>query len=70
MRVGMDLTARQRLILSILEETAGGVALRDILPRVKNGATTRQIRDDLQVLRTLALADPVGWGRGARWRRR
>lgn len=70
MRVGMDLTARQREILSILGETAGGVALRDILPRVRNGATTRQIRDDLQVLRTVELADPVGWGRGARWRRR
>ena len=70
LRVGMDLTARQREILTILEATAGGVALRDILPRMKNGATTRQVRDDLQVLRTLDLAGPTGRGRGARWRRR
>jgi len=68
-RVGLDLTERQRAILAILGETPQGVALRDILPRLVNGATARQVRKDLQALRTLELAGPIGQGRGARWRR-
>ena len=69
-RVGRDLAERQRSILLLLEEAPDGMALRDILRRLTNGATARQIRDDLQVLRTLELAAPSGRGRGARWRRR
>ena len=68
-RVGRDLTERQRTILMILGESPDGAALRDILPRLVNGATARQVREDLQVLRTLDLAGPAGRGRGARWRR-
>ena len=68
-RVGLDLTERQRAILAILGVTPQGVALRDILPRLVNGATARQVRKDLQALRTLELAGPTGQGRGARWRR-
>ena len=69
-RVELDLTERQRAILAILDETQPGVALRDILPRLVNGATARQVRSDLQALRTLELAGSIGRGRGARWRRR
>ena len=69
-RVARDLTERQRAILAILDETPHGVALRDILPRLVNGATARQVREDLQMLRTLDLAGPTGRGRGARWQRR
>lgn len=68
-RVGRDLTERQRAILAMLDETQDGVALRDIVPRLVNGATARQVREDLQILRTLDLAGLVGRGRGARWRR-
>ena len=69
-RVGRDLTERQRAILAVLDETPRGAALRDILPRLVNGATARQIREDLQILRALDLVGPAGRGRGARWRRR
>ena len=68
-RIERALTERQRAILALLDEEPPGVALRNILPRLVNGATARQVREDLQALRTLDLAGPVGRGRGARWRR-
>lgn len=69
-RVGTVLSERQRSILAILEEHPSGAPLRDIISRLVNGATERQVRDDLQALRTLDLAEPAGHGRGARWRRK
>lgn len=69
-RVGRDLTEGQRSILLLLEEAPNGMPLRELLSRLTNGATVRQVREDLQVLRTLDLAAPRGRGRGARWRRR
>lgn len=69
-RVGRDLTERQRSILLLLEEAPNGMPLRELLSRLTNGATVRQVREDLQVLRTLDLAALRGRGRGARWRRR
>lgn len=69
-RVGKDLTRRQRSILAILEEAPSGTTLRNILDRLVNGATERQVRKDLQMLRALDLAGPTGHGRGARWQRR
>ena len=69
-RVERDLSERQRAILMTLGDSPGGIALRDLLPRVVNGATARQVREDLQALRTLGLTEPTGRGRGARWRRR
>lgn len=67
---GKDLTERQRSILAILDEAPSGTTLRNILDRLVNGATERQVRKDLQTLRTLDLAGPTGHGRGARWTRR
>lgn len=69
-RVETALTERQRSILAILEEHPSGASLRDIFSRLVNGATERQVRDDLQALRTLDLAETSGHGRGARWRRK
>ncbi len=70
LRVERDLTERQRAILMALEEERGGMALRDILLRLTNGASARQVRDDLQTLQALDMARTTGRGRGARWRRR
>ncbi len=70
-RAEHEFTQRQYMILTVLEEAAAsGVALRDILRHLTNGASVRQVRNDLQVLRVLDLAEPIGRGRGARWCRR
>lgn len=69
-RVGRDLADRQRAILTVLHESVGGIALREIHARLGAGATERQVREDLATLRTLGLVIPSGHGRGARWNRR
>lgn len=69
-RVGKDLTERQRAILGILDASPFGAPLRGILSELVNGATERQVRDDLQALRTLDLVAPIGHGRGSRWKKR
>ena len=69
-RVERDITDRQRAILSLLAGTRDGYALREIVPRLNNSATSRQVREDLWILRTLGLAECRGRGRGARWNRR
>ena len=69
-RVGKDLTERQRSILAFLGVSPSGAPLRDILYGLVNGATERQVRDDLQALRTLDLVEPIGHGRGSRWKKR
>ena len=69
-RVERDITDRQRVILALLAGTRDGYALREIVPRLNNSATSRQVREDLWILRTLGLAECRGRGRGARWTRR
>ena len=68
-RVGRDVTERQRMILTFLDQASRGLALREILSNLGGTATERQVREDLRVLRTLGLASPSGHGRGARWDR-
>jgi len=68
-RVRRDVTERQRSILSLLDESGEGLALRDFHYRLSAGTTERQVRDDLAILRTLGLAVALGHGRGARWLR-
>lgn len=70
LRVGRDLSERQREILSILDASAAGLPLREIHVGLEGGATVRQVREDLASLRTFGLAVPTGHGRGARWKRR
>ena len=69
-RVEREISDRQRAILSLLAGTRDGYALREIVPRLNNSATSRQVREDLWILRTLGLAECRGRGRGARWNRR
>lgn len=62
------MTERQQAILALLDESGGGLALRNIHARLGPRATERQVREDLATLRTLGLAIPSGHGRGARWK--
>ena len=66
-RVSRDVTERQQAILALLAGSRGGLALREILDGIGNGAKERQVRADLAVLKTLGLASSSGHGRGARW---
>ena len=66
-RVGHNLSERQRMILALLDESPVGLALRDIIAQAEGGATSRQIRADLSLLRSLGLVEYAGRGRGARW---
>lgn len=65
-RIGHDLTDRQREILDVLA-SAGAIRLGEILPLLKQGATERALRDDLNLLRRLKLVGCKGYARGARW---
>ena len=66
-RVGRDLSERQQAILALLEQSGRGLALREIIAHLEPQATQRQVREDLAILRTLALVVSTGHGRGARW---
>ena len=68
-RVQRTVTERQRTILSMLDEAPNGLAVREIVAELEDGATIRQVRLDLGLLKTLELAYSSGRGRGARWRR-
>ncbi len=69
-RVERDISDRQRAVLSLLAGSRDGYALREIVPLLNSLATSRQVREDLWILRTLGLAECRGRGRGARWKRR
>jgi ATP-dependent DNA helicase RecG len=64
-RVGHDLTDRQRAILEILapDHLLSLGELQQLLP----AASLRSLRDDLKLLRQLGLVELDGYGRGARW---
>ena len=69
-RVEREVSDRQRAILALLVGAGEGYALREIVLRLDDAATSRQVREDLSILRTLGLAECRGRGRGARWKRR
>ena len=69
-RVEREVTERQRTILALLAEARDGLALRELVPRLGQTVTARQVRDDLATLRILGLAISEGHGRGSRWKRR
>lgn len=69
-RVAHDLSDRQRVVLALLEASRGGLALREVRAGMVGQATEWEVRGDLQLLRQLGLAEPVGHGRGAFWRLR
>ena len=69
LREEREITQRQREVLAILEQfSTTGFALRKILSRLGGGATERQVRADLEILRSAGLAVVEGRGRGARWK--
>ena len=69
LRVGHNLTERQRNILAILHNNPNGIAFRHILTYLDIPHTEQQVRYDLDMLRKLGLATARGRGRGARWER-
>ena len=68
--VEREVSDRQRAILALLAGVREGYALREIVSRLDDSATSRQVREDLWILRTLGLAECRGLGRGARWKHR
>lgn len=66
LRIGHDLTARQREILQILAEAP--LPLRDIMVRMTQPPAETTVRDDLYHLKKLAMILLEGYGRGAKWR--
>ena len=68
-RVGHDLTERQQAILALLNAARAGLASREIHDRLEMLANQRQVRLDLDTLRTLNLVELIGHGRGALWKR-
>ncbi len=67
-RVGYNLTERQRIILSLINNAPAGLALREIHPQLEEGITRRQLQRDLEFLRSLDLVILEGRGPGARWK--
>lgn len=68
-RVGHNLTERQRTILTLLNASHTGMALREIYAYLEPDASRRQVQLDLATLRTLDLAKTSGQGLAARWQR-
>lgn len=64
-KVGHDLSARQRMVLSLLAEEP--MRLAAIFSRMEDDVSLRNLRVDLDLLRKLGLVDSRGHGRGARW---
>lgn len=62
-------TERRALILALLEETAGGLTLREIRTRLGGALSDRQVRRALEELRDEGVLVPPGRGRWGRWTR-
>ena len=66
-RAGRDLTERQQAILVLLHDSIYGLSLRDIRSELKPLISERQLRRELDTLRTFELVALTGRGRGAKW---
>ena len=66
-RAGRDLTERQQEILVILHSSGRGLSTRGIHSELDPQIGERQLRRELDTLRTLELVALTGYGRGARW---
>ena len=67
-RVDYNLTERQRIILSLINNAQDGLALREMYPHLEESLTRRQLQRDLEFLRSLNLTLLEGRGPGARWK--
>ncbi len=63
-----DLTEQQAAVLIQLRRSSHPLALREILARVDQPVTERQVRKELITLKIKGLAESSGHGRGARWK--
>ena len=68
-RVGHDLSERQRNILEILDGAPLGLAFGEVRSLLGDQYTGNQVRNDLNLLRTLNLVASRGRGYSARWER-
>ena len=66
---GTELIKRQEVILALLERAEGGLALREIRAQLGPQTNERRLREDLATLKNQGLVEPMGHGRGARWKR-
>ena len=64
------LTGQQSAILRLLRASGRALALREIRSLAGEQANGRRLREDLAILKSKALADLSGRGRGARWKAR
>ncbi|MDE0684546.1 MAG: putative DNA binding domain-containing protein [Candidatus Poribacteria bacterium] len=66
---GTDSIKRQEAILALLDRAEDGLALREIRAQLGPQTNERRLREDLAILKNRGLVAPVGYGRGARWKR-
>ena len=67
-RIEHNLSERQREILLLLNSAPNGLAFGQIVSEFSDKSNPRQIRSDLENLRSLGLISSEGRGRGGRWR--
>lgn len=68
LRVGLDLTERQRAILGVLGTDRSGMSKKEIADRLSTLATPRQVKSELAVLKQLGLVDFSGRANQVRWK--
>ncbi|MYB57663.1 MAG: AAA family ATPase [Gemmatimonadetes bacterium] len=66
---GTESIKRQEAILTLLALAEDGLALREIRAQLGPQTNERRLREDLAILKNRGLVAPVGYGRGARWKR-
>ena len=66
---GTESVKRQEAILALLDRVKDGLALREIRAQLGPQTNERRLREDLAILKNRGLVAPVGYGRGARWKR-
>ena len=66
---GTESIKRQEAILALLALAEDGLALREIRAQLGPQTNERRLREDLAILKNRGLVAPVGYGRGARWKR-
>jgi len=67
--VGNDPIGRQDAILALLDRAADGLALREIVARMTSSTSERQVKRALRALHGRGLAESIGRGAAAKWRR-
>lgn len=64
-----DPASRRKVILGLLERSSQGLSLREICATLGMSPNNPRLRNDLRILKDKGMVEPVGYGRGARWRR-